>query len=472
MRLCVLFLTAILVSFSVHVSAAQPTARLRDYVLPAEEIAKLEPKDQASYMTFLYNFIAVIELSQTKILPEPESEIDAFIRKAIDFYANLHFIERAEAQCVPGPCPGGRAASFAQFALFGARPAKMPAGWLVMSTKTQNEYLATYRAQLALSMQRSAATPQVTAPKKRQPAKRRTARRVRRAAPAAGASSDATGETADAADSPGTPGDATGERGPATGYRQAGSACLYGGYVSHYEAKSNGSLSCPAPAGKTNAEPCLGTTSSPKFNCNNFGMATGPAQAAVQTTTCVAGKPLADLTVRCVGALDKWLTESPPTTMDAAAYTAWRTQVAAALDDYENKFAAGKKFSDYCENDNIVNENKQKDECAAIMGLFAKLRENSPAAAAAVSRTAAQPAPYRAGDVVVPAPTPTATAAPTPSATPVATPAADTQDVRPAAAAVITQPAAPAPQVDRSRVPRGPSPTIQRLDTSGTQGAQ
>lgn len=458
MRLCVLFLTTILVSFSIQVSAAAPTPHLRDYVLSAEDIAKLSPKDQASYMTFLYNFIATVEMSQAKIEPEPESTVDALFRKAFDFYAHLHFIERAEAQCVPGPCPRGQAGNLSQFALFGARPDKYPAGWLLFSQKAQSEYLAAYRARVALSMQASQSTPHTSPPKKKRSPRRRIARRPRPSAPA----EDGTVASADSA--AGSEADA--DRAPATGYRQAGSACLFGGYVSHYEAKSNGALNCPAPAGKMNAEPCLGTTRAPKFNCNNFGMATGPAQAAVQTTTCVDGKPLADLTVRCVGALDKWLADSPPTTMDAAAYTAWRTQVTTALDEYENRFAAAKKFSDYCENDNAVNENRQKDECAALSGLFAKLRALSPAAGAAVDRAAAQPATpgYREGDVR--ALTPAASNTPAPRATAVAPPAPGTPvEVRAAPSAVLA-PARQPVDTTTGRRPGGPQPGVQSITPS------
>lgn len=460
MRLSVLFLTAILVSFSIHVSAATPAPHLRDYVLPVEEIEKLSPKDQASYMTFLYNFIALVEISQTKIEPEPESSVDALFRKAFDFYANLHFIERAEAQCVPGPCPRGQAGSFSQFALFGARPDKYPAGWLLYSQKAQSDFLASYRAQLAAKMAASQASPHVTAPPKKKRSARRQVARRRPSPPA----QDSTVAAAGSAD---TSNDPEAERAPATGYRQAGSACLFGGYVSHYEAKSNGALNCPAPAGKMNAEPCLGTTRAPKFNCNNFGMATGPAQAAVQTTTCVDGKPLADLTVRCVGALDKWLANSPPTTMDAAAYTAWRAQVTTALDEYENRFAAAKKFSDYCENENAVNENRQKDECAALTGLFAKLRALSPTAGAAVDRAALQPTTpgFRTGDVRTAA-TPTAT--PTPQAAPPAAPAPPPGapvEVRAAPSAVLAPARQPVDTSGGAR-PAGPQPGVQKITPS------
>lgn len=367
---------------------------LRDYILTAQQIEKLPPKDQATYLTFLYHFVSVIESAQAKDSLKPKSR-SADKNALLDIFRGLRFDWKFLSEV--------NATENSSFGIFGrwAESRQPNAAYMKALDSTATNYFSTVSAayntnlfvtgfDLAYLMTKDSG--RVPASGGEPPAGRvRTAEESAAPPPPA----DPAVAPAAAPPPPPPPGPLADTATPppvvAGQFRVEGASCLFGGWISKYRKKGDGRLVCPSPRGKINQGTCLGDQRNPKFKCNSFGMESGPAQEALQTATCIEMRPLADLTVRCTAAITTWIQSSPPTSMDATAYTAWRAEMIKHLDQFETGFSSTLKFSEYCADSNKKNEGRQANECNAVTTLFAKLREMSPTATAVVASAAGAP---------------------------------------------------------------------------------
>ncbi len=173
-------------------------------------------------------------------------------------------------------------------------------------------------------------------------------------------------------------------------YREVDAKCLFGGHLSKFK-KFGDKILCTRPKESINAKIC--TDPAKSFLCQSFGLSQGPSPKDLSSKLCVPltneQGSLVDLTPRCAVAFRQMLLQGP-TLIDPVVFN----NATAALKESVGQFQKegmrdGVSFEDYCKDSNAINKGLQKSECEAITGLMALIKQDTQVEKVVASRAPA-----------------------------------------------------------------------------------
>lgn len=189
--------------------------------------------------------------------------------------------------------------------------------------------------------------------------------------------------------------------------RKVGATCMFGNRHSRYVENKNPdgpNPVCRAPKGSVNQKVCRGTEK-PNFLCPSFGLTKGQGTSNGGKDFCIplyGQNGLKDLSVRCSEATRNLRVKLQANRVE---YERSHNEIKGEINAFKNSDSKDENslsLSDYCADDNLLNEKRQLEECGALMTEVKNMENDLSTAAtppidsntpANTSQPAAQPPP-------------------------------------------------------------------------------